>query len=88
MGVLGLERSAAVRSTPASDLVSPRSRACVTSRTDNASRSIGFVRRRLGGFAFAFAFLYLRFRHEQDVHLERIATTRLLGARRFLPSCA
>jgi hypothetical protein len=33
-------------------------------------------------------FLYLRFRHEQDVHLEHIPTTRLLGARRFLPSCA
>src|SRR6266540_897704 len=43
-------------------------------------------RRRLD-IASAFAFLYLRFRHEQDVRLERIATTRRLGARRFLPSC-
>jgi hypothetical protein len=25
--------------------------------------------------------------HEQDVHLERIATTRAVGARHFLPSC-
>jgi hypothetical protein len=47
------------------------------------------VTERRGRIAFAFAFLYLRFRHEQDVHLERIATTRRpLGARRFLSSCA
>ena len=59
----------------------------VIGRNANASRcSIGFVTKRLG-IACAFAFLYLRFGHEQDVHLERIATTRRLGARRFFPSC-
>jgi hypothetical protein len=53
-----------------------------------APESVTLVTKRLE-IVFAFVFLYLRFRHEQDVHLERIATTRRrLGARRFLPSCA